>query len=139
MSISTHENLKNAYLLVLRFSSRLKEAKGAQEEPWDYVNYSALVAHCLKIIEPLMERSLPVRLLEEAYRIQTNPRFFYGKKVVEYRYTTRHYALKLTEIFEKTCTDPSETNINILSGRWTQLASEVSCDYEEAKKYFQNN
>ncbi len=138
MSTLAKESLKQAYLETLKYSSLLKEHKGPQEEPWDYINYSILVSNCLKILETLIARSLPVKLLEEAYRIQTNPLFYFKKEVVQYSHTTRHYASQLVEIFEKTCLEPSLENANILSTRWSQLAFQINSDYQETKNYLSN-
>ena len=136
MSLPLNESLKNSYLEVLKFRSLVKEERGPEKDPWDFVNYQTLVANCLKILEPHVEKALPVKLLEEAYRIQLNPRFFYQEKVVAYSYTTRHHALKLTELFEKTCIEPSRDHLENLSIWWFTLAKQIDSDYQIAKNYF---
>jgi hypothetical protein len=130
------QNLKDAYSQVLIFRQQVFELRGSSKDPWDFEKYNQLIVNCLKLIEPLAEKNLPVRILEEAYRIQINPLFFYGKKVVFFSHTTQNKASLLTQLFEKACLEPSADQIKCLSVGWLDFANTLQDDMKLTKDYF---
>jgi hypothetical protein len=136
MSCFSPQNLKAAYSQVLTFRQQVLELRGALKDPWDFENYNQLIVNCLALIEPLAEKKLPVRILEEAYRIQINPLFFYGQKVVSYSYTTQNKASLLTKLFEKACLEPSTDHIKYLSLGWLDFAKTLQDDMNLTKNHF---
>jgi hypothetical protein len=130
------ESIKNAYSQIVAFEKHVLELKGPSASPWEYVNYKELMQSCLAQLEPVVKQKLPARLLQEAYLLQTNPLFYYEDNVVKYSLTTQKRASELTDIFEKTCKDPSQAMLEDLRKGWARFAETLEYDMQLTRQHF---
>lgn len=138
MSIRCANDLKASYQETLRFKQLVAHLDGPNKNPWDYENYGKLVKKCIDLIEPVADRSFPLRILREAHYMDSNPRFFWNDKVVEYSKTTQQVGIALTKLFHEICQDPKTDGVKEFSESWSVFVRLIVSDTQVASSYFSN-
>jgi hypothetical protein len=136
MSIQCASDLKAVYEEALRFKQVVARLEGQDKNPWDYENYGKLVKKCLNFIEPIATRSFPLRILREAHYMESNPRFFWNDKIVEYSQATQQVGITITKIFQKLCQEPNNELLKEFSESWTVFVLLIFSDTKVASDYF---